>query len=236
QNFGNDPTWLLFLAFLVLAYRPKTGFATVMGVDLRGAMNVISLVAVLINLPSLYTSALSPIEHFAFDESRFMPFLDDPAHNDLFVRRDRAHLMTATIALDDAPGVWEKYREDAGRSDIPEVAGVQFPMCELGAGSRAYMSEVAAQLVTDGIPAGSQFFSTGLLSAFWLYGDFAPLKSGAPWYYGDLTGLENADYVLIPKCVYVERVRRLMIADLQNANTPLTLLHDNALYALYEVR
>lgn len=236
QNFGNDPTWLLFMALLVLVYRPAAGFAEVMGIDLRAAMNVLSLLAVLVNLPSFYTTAISPFEHIAFDKARFMPLLNDPAQNDLFVRRDRANQMSALVALDDSPGVWEKYREDADRSEIPEVAGVRFPMCELGAGSRAYLTEVAIQLAEDGIAPGSQFFSTGLLSAFWLYGDYAPLQNGAPWYYGDLSGLENADYVLIPKCVFVERVRRLMIADLQDSGTPLTLLHDNAIYALFEIR
>lgn len=236
QNFANDPTWLLFVAFLVLVYRPDAGFETVMGVDLRGAMSVVSLVAILVNLPSFYTTALTPIEHLAFDKDRFIPLLDDPAHGDLFLRRDRGSLMTAAIALDDSPGVWEKYREAAERRDIPMVGDVSFPMCELGAGSRAHMREVATQLSVDGIAPGSQIFTTGLLSAFWLYGDFAPLKNGAPWYYGDLTGLENADYVLIPKCVYVERVRQLMIADLLNAQTPLTLLHDNEVYALFELR
>ena len=236
QNFGNDPTWLLFIALLVLVYRPAAGFAEVMGIDLRAAMNVLSLLAVLINLPSFYTTAISPFEHIAFDKARFMLLLNDSAQDDLFVRRDRASKMSALVALDDSPGVWEKYREDADRSEIPEVAGVRFPMCELRAGSRAFLTEVAIQLAEDGIAPGSQFFSTGLLSAFWLYGDFAPLQNGAPWYYGDLSGLENADYVLIPKCVFVERIRRLMIADLQDSGTPLTLLHDNALYALFEIR
>lgn len=233
QNFGNDPTWLLFLFFLVLVYRPDVGFGGVMGIDLRAAMSVLSLIALLINLPSLYTTAMSPIANLTFDQDRFMPFLNDPAQDDFFVRKSRANQMSALIALDDADGVWQKYREDAGRSDVPEVAGVRFPMCELAAGSRAYVTEIVAQLKADAIPNGSQFFSTGLLSAFWLYGDFEPLQNGAPWYYGDLTGIENADFVLIPKCVFVERVRRLMIAELQNAQIPLTLLHDNALYALY---
>lgn len=236
QNFGNDPTWLLFMAFLVLAYRPQEGYARVLGVDVRGIMNVLSLVAVLMNLPSLFTTAVSPLDHLAFEKARFMPFLDDPAQDDLFIRRDRANLMTASIALDDNPGVWEKYREDAERTDIPVVDGVRFPMCELGGGSRAFLSEVASQLAEDEIAPGSQFFTTGILSAFWLYGDFAPLKNGAPWYYGKLTGLENADYVLIPKCVYVERIKRMMIAELLDAGTPLTLAKENDLYALFEIR
>ncbi|CAN0605932.1 unnamed protein product, partial [Ectocarpus sp. 12 AP-2014] len=78
QNYGNDPTWLLFMAFLVLAYRPQSGDGEFFGVDLRGAMGVLALVAVLINLPSLYTTAKSPIEHLAFNKERFKPYLSDP--------------------------------------------------------------------------------------------------------------------------------------------------------------
>ena len=233
QNFGNDPTWLLFMAFLILAYRPEAGFGDVLGVDIRAAMSVTALVAVLINLPSLYTTAKSPFEHLAFNKADFIPYLNDPAQDDFFIRRDRATLLTALYALDDSPGVWEKYREPSGRQDIPEIGGVRFPMCELAAGSYALLNEVADRLTADGVPSGSQLFSTGLLSAFWLYGDFEPLEKGAPWYYGELTGIENADYLVIPKCVFVERVRRLVIAELLEAEIPLTLVEDNELYALF---
>ena len=236
QNFGNDPTWLLFVAVLVLVFRPERGYADVAGIDIRGAMNVLSAAAILVNLPSFYASALAPLEHLAFDKNRFLPLLEGPEHSDFYIRRDRANSMTVSLALDENIGVWEKYNKDAERDIVRQIGGVRFPMCELGAGSRAYMIEIADRLEADGIPSGSQFFSTGLLSAFWLYGDFKPLQNGAPWYYGDLTGIENADYVLIPKCVAIHRVRGIIIDDLIEADTALTLLHDNELYALFSLK
>ena len=68
-----------------------------------------------------------------------------------------------------------------------------------------------------------------------MFGPFDTLEGGAPWYYGGLTGLENADYVLIPKCSFVARVRGIMVEDLQTANATYDLVRDNALYALFAV-
>ena len=65
---------------------------------------------------------------------------------------------------------------------------------------------------------------------------FAPPENGAPWYYGDLSGLDNSDYVLIPKCGFVGRVRSVMIDDLNASDRDFELVRDNDLYALFSVR
>ena len=63
-----------------------------------------------------------------------------------------------------------------------------------------------------------------------------PLQNGAPWYYGNLSGIENADYVLVPKCNFVARVYGIMLSELEDAKLPMTLVRNNELYALFSLR
>ncbi len=98
-----------------------------------------------------------------------------------------------------------------------------------------FSTEITADLKRAGIPEGSRIFTTDILRVFWLFGPYAAPENGAPWYYGDLSGLENADYVLIPKCGFVNRVRGIMIDDLAASDAEFTLVRDNELYAIFSV-
>lgn len=237
QNFGNDPEWLLFLPVLLMSLRPAEGFARIAGADLRAAMASVALVAGALIFPSLANIALSPIEHAAFPRDRFVPMLPaERGHQDIFIRLDRANTMTAQVHLDETRGPWAKYSEDTGREPPLEFGGVRFASCEWMAGSRAYFVEFTRDLQAAGIPPGSQFFTTDILTAFWLFGPYAPLQEGAPWYYGELSGIGNADYILIPKCSFVDRVRRIMIGELNAADPDVELVRDNELYALFALR
>lgn len=235
QNFGNDPKWLLFLPVLLMALRPEPGVYRVAGVDLSDGAAWISAAALALYFPSLANLALSPVNHAAIQSAEFLPMLPDQSEDqDIFIRVDRATTMTAEIHLDATSPVWAKYAEQADREPPLSVAGIDLPHCELLAGSRAYFVEITDDLERAGIPEGSQFFTTGILSAFWLFGPYAPLQGGAPWYYGNLSGIENADYVLVPKCGYVSRVLRIMLNDLETAGVELSVVRDNELYVLLE--
>ena len=237
QNFGNDPQWLLFIPVLLLSLRPEEGFAEVFGVDLRKAMGTTALVAVAVFFPSLFNIAMSPFEHLAFDRSRFVPMLSESAgHQDIFIREDRGYMMTAQVWKDQEPGPWAKYEKRVDRDPEPELEGISFPNCEWMAGSRAFFDEITADLQTSGIPEGSRIFTTDILVGFWMFGPYAAPEHSAPWYYGDLSGLENSDYVLVPKCGFVNRVRGIMIEDLAASDAELDLVRDNELYALFAVR
>ncbi len=237
QNFGNDPQWLLFVPVLLLALRPEAGFGTVFGFDLRRAMESTALVAVAAFFPSLFNIAMSPFEHLAFDRERFVPMLPaQTGHQDIFIREDRGYMMTAQVFKDQEPGPWAKYEERVEREPQPVFQGVTFPNCEWMAGSRAFFDEIAADLGDAGIPDGARLFTTDILIAFWMFGPYAAPKNGAPWYYGAMSGLESTDYVLIPKCGFVNRVRSVMIDDLENSGRTFDLVRDNTLYALFAVR
>jgi hypothetical protein len=236
QNFGNDPQWLLFLPVLLLALRPSEGSGEVLGIDLRRAMGTTAALAIAVFFPSLVNIALSPINHLAFDKSRFLPMIPEAAgHQDIFIRKDRAYSMTAQIFKDMEPGPWARYAEAVERPGEQQYGGVTFPHCEWMAGSRAFFEVLSEDMERAGIPAGSRIFTADILAAFWLFGPWEPPEQGAPWYYGGLTGVENADFILIPKCSFVGRVRGIVIDDLEASGLDVTLERDTDLYALFRV-
>lgn len=237
QNFGNDPKWLLFLPVLLMAVAPARGEYEVAGVDAADASIWLSIAAVAVFLPSLVNLAFSPLNHAAIRSSQFVPMLPDRTDDrDIFIRKDRANTMTAQVYLDETSPVWAKYAGDAGRESPLEIGGISIGYCEFMAGARAFFVEIATDLQRADIPEGSQFFTTDILTVFWLFGPYQPLQNGAPWYYSGLSGLENADYVLVPKCSFVSRVHRIMIDDLNASEVDLELIRDNDLYALFRIR
>ena len=235
QNFGNDPKWLAFLPLVLLSLRPEHGAHVSAGVDLSAAAVWLSVAALALFAPSLTNLALSPLSHAAIQSAKFVPMLPPGRDQDIFIRADRAATMTAEVHLDETSPIWSKYAAEAGRSAPLELAGVDFPHCELYAGSRAHFVEIAGDLAESGVPDGSAIFTTDILTAFWLFGPFDPLENGAPWYYGGLSGLGDADYVLVPKCPFLASHRRAMVGDLKTAGVGLSLVRNGDLYALYAV-
>lgn len=236
QNFGNDPKWLLLLPILLMSLRPTPGDFRVMGADAADLFVWLSIAATAFIFPSAVNLALSPMNHAAIQSAKFIPMLPGrPDDQDIFIRADRANSITAQVELDSTSPLWSKYSEVAGRAPQLELAGVEFPKCELMAGARAYMVEIAADLEKEGIPAGSQFFTTDVLTAFWLFGPYAPLQGGAPWYYGDVSGIENADYVLVPKCSFLAQIQRIMVDDLKSLDFEYLPVVNNELYALFAI-
>ncbi|MDA8586462.1 hypothetical protein N9L47_09370 [Rhodobacteraceae bacterium] len=236
QNFGNDPQWIWFLALVIFALRPEVGVGQIAGHDLRLLMSGAAWMALAVSFPSLFANATSTITHASMDETRFMPMLpDDRGHQDIFIRRDRAQTMTAQVHRDRVDPNWSRYSEEVDRSALSELNGISFPHCEWMAGSRAYLERIAEELRADGVTSDDQVLPADILAGLWMFGPFKPLDGGAPWYYGGLTGLENADYLMVPKCVFVAKIRRIMLKELNEADTDLTLVSDNDLYALFTV-
>ncbi len=236
QNFGNDPLWLWLLAVLLMALRPVAGRASLKGHDLRGIMAGAAVAALALSFPSLVSHATSTLRHASYDTSQYRPMIPAvEAHQDIFIREGRAFKMTANVNRDQELESWARYSELAKRGPLPEFEGLTFPYCNWLAGTLASLERMAEDLAEAGLPSGSQLFVTDNLSALWLFGDFAPTTGGAPWYYGGLSGFENADYVVIPKCALVARVRGIMIGDLKGSGAGFSLVRDNEILALFKV-
>lgn len=236
QNFGNDPQWLIFLPVLLLALLPKDGEARVLGVDARRVGTFASVAAFAVIFPSLFNIALSPVKHLSYGQARFLPMLPEAAgHQDVFIRRDRAYMMTAQVYRDQEPGPWVGYAEEVRRPPIPEFQGVRFAHCEWMAGSRALLETLGADLAAAGLPDGSRLFAADLIAAYWFFAPVTPPKGSAPWYYGKLTGLQNTDYVMVPKCAFTAGVRNIVLREMAASEATFTLVRDNELMALFRV-
>ncbi len=236
QNFGNDPKWLVPLIALMIALRPEQGARIVNGTDLYTAVTAVSLAGALLFLPSAVTMTMSPLRHMVQDVAAYEPMLPaQPDHQDIMVRADRGYTMTAQLQLDVPGSAWARYRDLAERNAPLEIAGVQIPQCEILAGSLAWLTEFERDLAEADLPTQSTLFVTDILAALWLFGDFAPLPQGAPWYYGNLSGLEIADYILVPKCGFVTRIRNVMIRELIASDIDLAVVRDNELYVLFRL-
>ena len=238
QNFGNDPKWLMLLAILVLTLRPAPGTTSDEGWDMHTALTATALSAAVFILPSFANIATSQVRHLGNDPADYTAMLPAmPQHADFQTTLIRAHTMNFEVALDqENPARWAEHTDLAGRLPDVELAGRTFRACELSAGTVAWFTEIASQLETDGIPDDSQIFAADVLSGFWMFGNTAPLKGAAPWYYGGLTGLENADYVLVPTCPILQQIRRLIVTELTAKQVPLTEIAHNDLYTLFEIR
>lgn len=236
QNFGNDPQWLIFVAVLLLALRPAPGTGEVLGIDLSRAMETTAALAVAIFFPSLFNIAMSPVEHLAFDKSRFLPMLPEEAgHQDIYIRDDRAYTMTAQVFKDHEDGAWSRFSEKIERPEPSEYGGITFPSCEWMAGSRGYLEVLTADLAGSGIPEDSRILNADIIAALWHFGPWTVPEGSAPWYYGNLTGIENTDYILVPKCAFVPGFRQGILEELKDADIATTLVRNNDLLALFRV-
>lgn len=236
QNYGNDPKWLFPIAVLLIMLRPALGEKVHRGLDLRIAMTSVATAALLLFLPSAMNMVLSPVRHSAQDISDFSPLLPaQPDHLDIATAKTRATTVSALVQLDVEGSVWFDYREAANRADLLTLNDIEFPECQLMAGTQSWFDALSNELARLNTPEGSQLFVADILAAFWLFGPYEPLQGGAPWYYGNLSGLENADYLVIPKCGFVPEARNIIIGELIEAELQLTTIADTELMALFTV-
>ena len=143
--------------------------------------------------------------------------------------------MTAQEFWDVEGRNWTRFSEFRDGEPPKEINGIPFPTCEFMAGSTAWMRTISQDLRDLGVEDEAELFTTDILSAFWLYEPFHPLHKGAPWYYGDLSGIENADYVVVPKCGFAERIRQIIINDLVESDLTFETVADTPRLALFRI-
>lgn len=237
QNFANDPFWLLILPPLLLSLRPEADAESFYGMDQKRVMEFAAVAAIALIFAPLANLVHSPLKHNMISKENFVVMVPGlEGAEDLFVRRDRGHGAISYINLADTQDSWAQYRDDTGQPPLQKIGGVEIPYCELGAGSRALMKDVAAEMRAAGVAEDSQIFAGGLLRAYWMYGPFAPLQNGAPWYYGNLSGLQNADYLVVPKCAFSVRTRDVILDELNAADLSLELVRDSELMVLFRLK
>lgn len=232
QNWGNDPQWLYLVALCAFLLRPERGVTNGIGWDLRDALTYTGVLALAFGAPSAINLAFSPWRHLAAETEETVPLLSRlPAHDD--IKMSRARLYTNHIVLPyDRPGEpFEAYHEYADREGPAMLNGDELADCELTGGFSAWFELVTDDLEAAGY-AGSAVMGTDLFSAYWMFGDFRPVKGGAPWYYSGTPGIEYADYVAVPLCPTSLSRRASMLEAINEGGWTLREVRRTALYIL----
>lgn len=232
QNWGNDPQWLMLLGMLALVLRPEPGTVNGWNIDLRDALRITGILAIAFGAPSTINLLYSPFRHAASDTKdmvRLLPMID--GQDDIFTFEPRLYKADLRVA-DDGPGqAFEAYRKRGQRKDGTMLNGEKLPECEQENGMSAWFETVDADLTKAGY-GGKAILGTDLFSLYWAFGDFKTVKGAAPWYYGGLSGVENADYLLVPLCPGQGIIRDQMLKNLNDGGWTLTEVQRTDLYIL----
>lgn len=234
QNFGNDPQWLYLVAMLAFILRPSGLMTNGLGWDLRGSLTTVGVLALAFGAPSAINLAYSPWRHLAADTEDTVPLLSgQPVHHDVLTIGSRLYRVNIARAEDRPGSLFASYRERAEREDEAVLNGEVLDECLLESGMSAWFEVVTADLEEAGY-AGAHLMGTDLFSAYWLFGDFQPVKGAAPWYYGGLSGVENADYLVVPTCPMATNIRLGMLESLTEDGWALREVRRTPLYILID--
>ncbi len=237
QNFANDPQWLYLLAVLLFAFVPLEDIRNGWGWNLRFATALAGGMALALSLPSFFNLAYSPFRHLVVKTEDYVPFFRDRVgHGDLLTARVRAYRMDMRAPVD-VEGTPSAPYQDIKEALKPRVLmGEELPICSLELGTIAWFQGMADDLTAAGYAGqGYQILMADLVSSLWLFGDFEPLKGGAPWYYGNIPGLRNADYLLVPMCPATHDISGQILENVEEAGVVLTEERRNKLYILYKI-
>ncbi|MDI3336531.1 hypothetical protein QKW60_08945 [Defluviimonas aestuarii] len=232
QNFGNDPQWLYLVALFAFLLRPEGVVTNGFGWDMRVALTYTGALALAFGAPSAINLAFSPWRHLAAETEGTVPLMSRlPAHDDIMTFRERLYTIDRFLPYDLPGDPFEIYREDADRKDPVTLNGETLADCGLESGISAWFELVTDDLEAAGY-AGSAVMGTDLYSAYWMFGDFRPVKGAAPWYYGGAPGIENADYVAVPLCPMSQSLRASMLESIDEGGWTLREVRRTPLYIL----
>ncbi|WP_289043691.1 hypothetical protein [uncultured Aliiroseovarius sp.] len=238
QNFGNDPQWLWLLGLLLIALRPSGPIFNGFGWDLQKAITISAVVAFAFAMPGFLNLAASPVRHFATDVERYTPLMPGSGvHEDLQTFAPRAARVDVRRAYDGPGTLFAALADKEAREDTDVTfQGRDLDYCSLELGMVVWFNAVAQDIV-DWAGPGTSLFSADLLSSYWLYADLEPLKGGAPWYYGELSGIQNADYLLVPSCALSAATRKKILDEVSGQDwiDDVTEVRRTPYYTLYSL-
>lgn len=218
QNFGNDPQWIVLLPFLLWVLRPAPGLRNGLGWDMRAATGALCAAAIALGAPSFLNMALSPFRHLQTAAQTTTELI--PGHPDLRAAEQRAYGVLAQMPLAVEGARFARFAPRAAIAPAPELMGAALPQCRQEMGLKGFF-EAAAQDLQEAGFGGSGIFFADVFNSVWLFGEFRPLRGGAPWYYGGLPGWEDADYLAVPLCPGASDVRRAVLAEIAARGTAL---------------
>ena len=238
QNFGNDPQWLLLLAVLLLALREEAvEMVNRFGWNMRDAIGVVAAIAMALSAPSFLNLAYSPFRHFKAEVASYAPILPrGGVHTDLQSLDLRVNRVDARVALDGQVAGLPQYPD---RETPPSFMGTDLATCSVELGLPRVMDAIVQDMESAGLTAGKSLFAADIFSSHWLFGDLEPMDQGAPWYYGGVPGLKDADYLLLPLCPVAQDVQAQVLEVIEGLieveKISVSEMRKTELYVLYEV-
>ena len=235
QNYENEPQWLILLAIILWAARPAGDVENRQGWNLRYLTSVTALVSAALIAPTVINLAYSPFRHMQASADEFSPFLaDQPQHDDFQLFNIRVFRMDQRRAAEvNLPG-GEAFSEKAKREEVTVWQGQSWAYCTTDVGFLNWYRTMAAQLQRGGY-GDARILMTDILSPLSIFGDFPALKGGAPWYYGKLSGLPDAQYVLVPFCPIADDTRAAMLKHMDEIGVPVSEVQRTDQYVLFEI-
>ncbi len=215
QNWGNDPKWLFLVMILMLALRPDRRINNGFGWNVGRAMGVVAAVSGALILPSVFNLTFADIRHARLSRQGFFQVLPGHKNSDIAMKASRMYAPARREAfpLSDPKLAALVAKSTDRNTDV--LFGQPLNKCRLAMGLVGVLHQMARDLETvDGIK-GKTVFTADTFSNLWLFGSTAPLKGGAPWYYGGNAGMDRADYVLVPLCPVTPRARSLVLQEIR---------------------
>lgn len=221
QNYGNDPKWLILVALIMLGRLQDTN-----RLALAGA-------ALLFIGPSFVNMGFSPLRHVLQNERGFVAAFEMAQHDDFHTIKSRDQRIQVGQPLLFGEAEFDHLNQLAGHAEFPTIEETEFPPCLLQLGLLTSMRSIAADLDGQGISA-SKIFTADTFGSFWMFTNAEPTPNAAPWYYGGLSGFEDATHVLVPICAITPRAVKSAITDIKNRGVTLKEVRKTELYVLYE--
>jgi len=214
QNWGNDPKWLILLAFIIFSCRPERHIHNAFGWNVGRAMGVVGAVSIMLALPSIFNLTFANVRHAKMSREGFFQVLPGEKNADLAMQTERMYAPARREAFDLSDPKIKALVKEAVPTPDDELFGQKLRSCKLSMGLVGVLHQMARDLEkVDGI-AGKTVFTADTFSNLWLFGSTKPLKGGAPWYYGGDAGLSGADFVLVPLCPVTPRARTLVLNEI----------------------
>lgn len=229
QNWGNDPTWLLLLAFMLLALRPAEGQAGLFGVDVRRWHDGLALVALALTATSVVNITYSTTRSAMLDRSDLIALFDDGPASDLMVSREREDRLKGLVPRPPiAP-------DAAVQPDVPEpivFAGETLEECAAQTGLIGVYRRLAQDMRDQG-RQDQAIVVADVVNPLWLFGGGKRIAGMAPWYYGGISGLDAADFVIVPTCPFKADSRNAMVVALDGMGAQFALEARDPHYLLF---
>jgi hypothetical protein len=233
QNFGNDPQWLILIAMILLSGRSAVPATNIDAVAPRTALTVTAAVILALGSASVINLGASPIRHYFLTSETPAPLVSGAdIASDVMSSKGRLYSVTESRNIDasDSPYAGVSYVDPEAEPAM--VNGEVLSDCDMSSGFSAYFEVVSRDLEGAGY-GGSALLAADLFGAFWLYGDFKPVDGAAPWYYAGASGVQHADYVLVPLCATGRSQRKAILKGIAEAGWGLEEVRRTALYILF---